>query len=335
MLTNCKIVGDHVTYAEYSTQADGVKRGQAGWIMSRSELMAFAECPAKWVLEPPSDDDDTKSTIFGRLIETLAMCPENFDALFAVSPKTYKLAKGGEEKLWDYRSTSCQQWRDQMHSDGFTVISFAEKMEALLAVEQLMADPNVVDLVECSRKQVHVTGMWHDKETGLDIPIQALLDLVPDKKHVMFGRWLIDQKTAREGNPSKFVRAIADNGYDIQASLHADMYVAATGEDRTDFVFLLSENEPPYHVVKPMPAMTTEFMQFGRDKYQGALRYYAQCLATSKWPSYQVFGLHAGLIQLIGPESLWSYKQYGGQGSLQAKIEYDAPRAKDEDEVTP
>ena len=62
------------------------------------------------------------------------MCPEDFDALFAVSPKTYKPAKGGEEKLWDYRSTSCQQWRDTMKNDGFTVISFAEKMEALMAV---------------------------------------------------------------------------------------------------------------------------------------------------------------------------------------------------------
>jgi exodeoxyribonuclease VIII len=333
MLTNCKIVGDHVTYAEYSKQPPDVQRGSPGYIMSRSELMDFAECPAKWILEPPSEDDDTKSTIFGRLVETLAMCPEDFDALFAVAPKMYKPAKGSEEKLWDFRSTSCQQWRDERQSEGFTVISLAEKMEALMAVKQLMSDPNVVDLVDCSRKQVHVKGLWHDKDTGLDICVQALLDLVPNKKHDMFGKWLADQKTAREGNPSKFVRAIADNGYDMQAALHNDLYVAATGEDRTDFVFLLSENEPPFHVVKPMPAVTTEFMQFGREKYQGALRYYAQCLKTNKWPSYQVFGIHAGLIQLIGPESLWSYKQYGGQGSLQTKIEYSMPPKVSEDEI--
>jgi exodeoxyribonuclease VIII len=302
--------------------------------MSRSEIVKFAKCPDKYINTPIERDNDTPATTFGKLVECLSASPEDFDALFAVESLKYNDSKGNSSD-WTYKSSSCRAWRLDRQNEGFTVVSPVEKARALMAVASIKRNVGMTELLEISRKQVHVIGFWHDKETGLKIPIQCLLDLVPDKKHPVMGKWLSDFKTTRNGDPSKWAREVDDQGYDVQAALSMDMYRTATGEDRTDWVHAVVENEEPFHVVNPMPAMTTEFIQWGREKYQGALRYYAQCLATNKWPSYQVFGLHAGLIQLIGPESLWSYKQYSGQGSLQAKIEYDTPPQRDEGEVTP
>lgn len=335
MLTTCKIIGDHVTYAAYSRQDDGVGRGDIRFRMSRSEIVKFSKCPEKYVETPIEVDNDTPATTFGKLVECLSASPEDFDSLFAVESAKYKNAKG-EEQDWTYHSPSCRKWRDDRQKEGFTVVSIADKARALMAVAKIKRNAGMTELLAVSRKQVQIIGEWHDKETGLKIPVQCLLDLVPDKKHPVFSKWLSDFKTTRNGDPAKWAREVDDQGYDVQAALSMDMYVAATGEDRTDWVHAVVENEEPFHVVSPMPAMTVEFLQWGREKYQGALRYYAQCLATGKWPSYPVFGIHAGLIQLIGPESLWSYKQYSGQGSLQGKVEYEAPPSKPDDgEMTP
>lgn len=306
-LINCKIIGDAISYDVYSRQLPGVKRGDLAFSMSRSELIAFFECPEKWLSREESVD--TEATKMGKLVETLETSPDDFDSLFVVEPETYVNSKGKEAK-WTYRSNSCKEWKEESEKNGLVVISPKLKLQAERAAEVMAKsyDPRK-ELYASSKKQVMVVGFWNDGD--LEIPLRCLIDLVPDKNHEEWGIYLGDGKTARNGDPSKWDRVVDDSGYDVQAALSTDLYVAATGENRCAWVFPLSENQPPFHVVKPMPCLSTEFLQWGREKYQDALLLYAECLRTGRWPSYPAKTIYKN-VQIIGPDNLWNYKKTGG-----------------------
>ena len=327
MIVSAKITGVNVAYADYSKQPAGVKRGSPDWVMTRSELMAFAACPEKWIASEDTDTD-TPATIWGRLVECLEMSPENFGSLFVVHPETYPPAG----KPWTRRANYCSDWEEERTSAGLTVISPKVRAEADIALYALRSYLPRVDLVACSKKQVMVEGSF--SVGAQTIPLRCLLDLVPNKTHLNFGRWLADSKTARNGDPKAFERVIDDEAYDVQAALGMDLYKKATGEDRTDWVFPLQENIKPYHVVKPMPALTAEFIAWGRDKYVAALGYYSRCLDSGQWPSYPVRGFVMGNAQYLSPAELWSYKQGGVTGAMPQDYEPPPPE-RDDQEVTP
>ncbi len=293
--------------------------------MSRSEIMAFAENPDKWI-NSAKQDDSTKATDWGSCLDCLLTCPNEFENLFAVCPETYP-AKGARkddpetDKPWNRNATFCREWEEKQ---GNKIVLKPEILiEAQSAVKTLRQSPDIKELFDCSAKQVMVIGFWH--ECGMEIPLKGLIDLVPDVKHDWWKRSLGDSKTARNGNPAIWPRVCDDSGYDIQAALYLDLYCAATGEDRTDFVFSVQENEPPYHVVTPIPCMSQEFLAFGRAKYQNALSYYAQCLSSGIWPGYTPAGTVIGKIQIVSPENLFSYKSTAGQGNL-ASAEQFTPK---------
>ena len=318
MFKNCKVIGDGISYEEYHRQT--AKRGDNDYFMSRSELIEFSVCPAKWILGPHGDDS-SKSTEWGSLIDCLLTQRDKFDSLFAVRPETYPDKKTSEPKPFNMNSTWCKEWVESQK--GKIVIKPEIILEAESSVKAIQSDADVSELIKVSRKQVFVIGFWEDPATKLEIPVRILLDLVPPADHPTMGKWLADFKTARSGDPAAWARVVDDSGYDVQAALYSDIYTAATKEDRTDWVFAVQENVAPFHVVKPLMSITEEFLAWGRVKYQSALTFYCQCLAKNEWPSYSfdknklMFGLNK-----IEPQDLWTYKKTAGQGSLDARNEY-------------
>ncbi len=320
MITNAKIVGVGVSYEDYSRQE--FHRGDPQFSMSRSELMSFALNPKRWLDGYNEDREDTEATIFGSLVECLAGLNGKFDERYAVAPAEYKDEKTGKMKPWTFAANACKAWREEQ---GEREVIKAELFgKAKDAVAALTADEDVASIFACSKKQVMVCGEWRDKATGLSIPIRSLIDLVPSASHICWRRFICDLKTARNGNPDVWARVTDDSGYDIQAALSMALYAEATKEDRTDWVFVVQENVKPYHVVKPLPALSAEFITFGRAKYQIALRDYAQCLATKHWPSYSTGNrLVFGPCQYVGPETLWKYRETGG--AVQSRTDYEPP----------
>lgn len=317
MIKNAKVVGPNVTYEVYSRQEQGVGRGHPKLFMSRSELVEFAHCPSKWKDGGKEDgeDDSTTATTWGTLIDTLTMTPERFDELFAVTPETYTTEKR-EVKPWNFNATVCKEWKED-HA-GKEIIKPETLKNAHAAVKAVNDDPDVSALLRCSAKQVMCVAEWHDKN-GIVVPIRCLLDLVPDKADLVYGCYLADFKTARNGDPNMWARVVDDNGYDVQAALSIDIYVEATKEGRNTWAHPVQENVKPYHVVRPMPALTLEFLAYGRAKYQAALKLYAHCLATNTWPSYSTGDrMVYGPVQLISPDSLWNYRQQAGFRGMDA-----------------
>jgi hypothetical protein len=307
MILNSKIVATGVDYDTYAKQT--VDRGHPEFSMSRGEIMSFAENPKRW-LDGYQDNEATDSKDWGQLIECMVGLSGRFDDLYAIAPAEYEDEKG-KKKPWNWNANFCKAWRDDQ--GGREVIKAEHFGKAKDAVSALRQNADVMELFAHSKNQVMVCGEWRDEPTGIVVPLRCLIDLLPINSHGRFGKWIADFKTTKNGNPDSWARVVDDFGYDIQASLSTDLYVSATKEDRVEWVHVVQENVKPYHVVTPLPALTVEFVTYGREKFRAALRLYAQCLATGKWPSFPTRNrLVFGGVQYIDPSELYSYRQSGG-----------------------
>lgn len=277
MITNGKIIGVNYDSREYTKSAH--RRGSKEYVMSRSELMEFAVCPSRWI-KGGRVKDETTSTEWGSLVDCLVTDAGRLSERYVVHPEKYPVTdkKGnltGEEKPWNLNATWCKDWVSQQ-GDKACISAFElnrAQSAACHIISFLSSQPNDF--------QVFATADYQDDETGLLIPIKVLIDVVPKGD---LSKSIIDIKTAKNGNPSKWSRTCFDHGYHMQGALQLDVYNAATGEQRDQFRHIVQENFPPYEVSKPWLDYT--FISLGRQKYLHALQLYAQCLKTDRWPTY-------------------------------------------------
>jgi hypothetical protein len=126
-----------------------------------------------------------------------------------------------------------------------------------------------------------VSLFWPDKETG--VVRRARFDWL---QHPVDGRRRViaDLKTAHSSEPDAFGRSAADFGYAISAANYVDGAIACGLADDPLFVFVAVEKEEPY-VVSTFYA-TEDVIELGRALMRSALRTYAQCVETGKWPGY-------------------------------------------------
>ena len=336
MLKNSRIIGANQKRSENGNEP----RGSKDFIMSRSQLVDFYECPARWH-DGGEVEEESKAMNFGSVLDCLVTTPAELakkfiehPALYPATPKS-KFAEV-EMKDWTTRAKYCQEWEAEREAQGFTVVSLEMMADAKKAQAALFANDAIAALIQCSEKQVLILAEWHDEATGLIIPLAALLDLVPNALDATWGKSLADIKTARNGNPAKWPNVCEDKGYDVQAALYFDLYRAARpDEDRTDFVHVVQENKFPFHVVSPPPALSVEFLEWGRSKYKAALRQYCQCLATNVWPSYPQVGFAFGHTQIIGPDHLWNYKNLTGAPEFRLPPETKTSLPENADVPTP
>lgn len=94
----------------------------------------------------------------------------------------------------------------------------------------------------------------------------------------------IDLKTSVDARPEAFSRSIYNYGYHMQNAFYADQYEWITGEQITDFIFLVVESEAPYAC--KMYRLNQESIEVGRYMYRQALNEYASCKGTGVWPAY-------------------------------------------------
>lgn len=285
-LQNAKIIKADVSpdcYGSYGCVRDDftvIKRGDKDYCMSRSELMRFVHNPHGWLMRE-GDDDGTESTEWGTLIDTLILLPSQFENLYAVMPEVYPGEKGVEKK-WNMNAAYCKDWVEAI--DGKTPIKAAMLAKAKKAVAQIERDDAAFDIIRNSQKQVLVYAEYVDDLTDVVVPIKTLIDLVVDPSHPSFGKAIGDFKTTVSAHPASWPRSVSQYNYDAQAWLYLEMFKAATGEDRTDFLHVIQDNWAPYEVGRRI--MTTEFLELGRTKIERALQYYAQCLKYNRWPGY-------------------------------------------------
>lgn len=287
IFTNAKIVGvNYDSKVYHATQS--VKRGNPSFVMSRSELCDFAVNPDKWLKGKRLNDDgdeeetaDSKSTKFGSLVDTILLDSGRFAQKIAVSPENYTNKKG-EMKLWSNNSTEGKEWKADNASK--LRVSHGMLLDANIAVRNILQDPWLGPLVECSQPSVLITAEYYDKATKLTIPLKFLLDMVPDKAHLEYGKSLADLKSSKSAIHRKWARSVNDFDYDVQGWMYREAYVSATGEERSDFRHVIVENTWPFAVGRRL--LSHEYMQKAQHKTLEALWFYCQCVKEQSFPGY-------------------------------------------------
>lgn len=300
MFKNVKIVGVGVDSGTYHTQS--AERGTAEFVMSPSSLKEFMVCPSRYKAGYRQPDSDAKD--FGSLLDCILLTPNQFVTRYAVKPETYVDTKTGEKKPWNGNSSVCKAWVDE-HADSCVVSSY-DVTEAQKAARRLMDDETISELINCSDKQVHLKGEWHDEATKLAIPVQCLIDLAP-RKDSTFQKSLCDLKTTRNASQRPFARQVFTFGWHVQGAMDLALYTAATSEDRTDWLFVAQENYSPYQVGRRL--LSLDFLEIGEATYKGALKRYAQCLKTGIWPGYDA----SEEFSLVIPDPWMSYEAVSDQ----------------------
>ncbi len=276
MLAKAKLQGVGVDSRKY--HADNAKRGEKNFQMSPSALKEFVRCPARWVKGYSSPDSSAKD--FGKLLDCMLLTPGDFDSHYAIQPAEYR-SKTGELKPWNNNADACRAWHAEQA--GKEVISSQEFKNAGAALDSILADETLAAFVQACLTQVMVTGVWQDKDTGIEVPVRCLIDMVP-RVASEFAKCLGDVKTTRNAGLEPFSRFAYAMDYHVQAAFDTDLYVAATGEDRNTWCMVLVENYAPWQSAKRM--LSQDFMDLGRSDYRRALALYCRCLKAGFWPGY-------------------------------------------------
>jgi len=291
--TGGKLVGTSIDSRAYHRQAsEEIVRGHPQFVMSRSELMLFDSCPARWIAgyEPK----ETDATEWGTLMDCVVTDKERFEQKFALQPETCKATKSmqavrdgeawvGDDVPWSGTAKECKEWTAAARKDGKIVVKSDEMKDCKDAQAKLLADPIVNLFLKSCDFQVMAFADYWDKEAALAVPVKVLIDLAPHPESE-FHYALGDFKTARSADPEAWRQVVDQRNYDAQAAMCLDVYNIATGEARDTFHHVIQENVFPWQVARRL--ITSTFITIGRLKVLGALKRYAKCLKDNRWPSW-------------------------------------------------
>lgn len=273
---NCKVVQTRTNPAEYLKM--DIPRGEVTHPVSPSMLREFARCPSRWRHGYVSPESTAKD--WGSLFDCLSLTPEQFESRYVVQPEKYENEKG-ENKPWNNNANVCKSWHEEQI--GREIIASKQLRSAKDAVKRLLEDEIICNWFWGCDCQVWVAGEWHDEKTKLVVPVRCLIDFVP-RADTEFSKCLGDLKSTRTAAVLPWQRDCFQMGYHVQAAFDTDLYVAATGEDRNTWCWILGESFEPWEPGKRM--MSQDFLVLGRETYRRMLENYCACLKANRWPGY-------------------------------------------------
>lgn len=117
------------------------------------------------------------------------------------------------------------------------------------------------------------TLIWQERHAWC----RARLDWLTDDRKV-----ILDYKTT-DKDRARFVKGMSENGYDTQAVFYP-RGLNALGHAGARFMFLVQEVRAPFlcHLVEPAESLR----ELGHGKVTRAIRLWADCIASNKWPGY-------------------------------------------------
>lgn len=202
--------------------------------------------------------------------------------------------KRAGELVTDYLTGDAKEARDAAYDAGKTPLLAREREQVEAMAKALREHPLAGPLFRPPGGRPEQVLVWQDKETG--VWCRAMVDFLRYQQRV--GRFILaDYKTADNASPDKLDRKVADLGYHVQLAFHL-MGAAALEFAHADCVGMLvvQEKEPPYLV--SVVQLDGPSMLVGQRRAREALRIYAECEASGKWPGYSATPEQADVIGL-------------------------------------
>lgn len=180
----------------------------------------------------------------------------------------------------DYRTRKAQQARDEAHAAGATPVINPEYEQIQAMAKAIREHPLASALLCRGDVEAEQSMFWCDLDFG--VWRRARLDA---KRHAASGRLIVaDYKTAVSAEPGKFAKAAYDLRYHMQADQYLTAVAACLGEVDAEFLFVAQEKTPPYLV--GVYGLDDDMLSAGRAANERALRIYADCATSGRWPGY-------------------------------------------------
>lgn len=278
----------------YSHVPIGVYHGPdlcVGPSVSSSTLRTvFNDCPmAAWVESPLNPNrlipEEKKHYVLGRGAHHLGLGEADFQKHFAVEPSTYPDSKTGQPKPWHNGATFCKEWREHVtEGEGRTILS-EKDLQAILGmagvlpwqkgIEDCGLANNAVVRAGALSGLVEHTIIAQDEETGLWLKSRP--DAIP-----LHSTEFNDLKTTQSVAYDDLQRTLGDLRYDMQAVLASKCLEQAAGFPFSSFAFVFVAKTPP-HAVEIVELKHEDLAEAGFD-LRAAIRTFARCLETGRWP---------------------------------------------------
>ena len=196
----------------------------------------------------------------GTIIHHAVLEPEiPLESLVAVSPYV------------DYRTKEAREWRDSQRAAG-KIIATEEEVGIAYACAEVFREEYAQKFQADLQTEVAVFGKIGETE------VKGMIDIVPQGLDC-----LIDLKTTSSiDSLENLQRNIVNRGYHWQAALYLDLWNAASGENRTRFVFCFMETDHPHEAA--WVELSENLIDIGRAGYMNAIAKWQQCVATGTWP---------------------------------------------------
>lgn len=166
-----------------------------------------------------------------------------------------------------------KEWKEfKAAHEGDRIIDRAE-YDTALAMRKAVLDHPVAGDIMRMRGEAERAIQWTHARTGEQC--KALIDW-----HVP-GAMLVDVKTARSIEPTRFGNDSASLNYHVQFAWYSDGAFAA-GLGDIPFKVITVANKAPHDVV--VFDVPDDVLQVGRDLYEDALDLYLECKAADCWP---------------------------------------------------
>lgn len=234
-------------------RADGISKSDLDWI-------AAPRTPAHYKARRDGlvETEQTPAMRLGSLVHRAVLEPDTMAGAFVVKPEGMNFATK-EGKAWKAEQTApiiSQDEADQLHG----------------MVRAVWAHPMAKRILQNAKTE---QCLFAEDEHGTIR--KARLDAL------VGGSVIPDLKTSASADPQEFERSLGKFRYHVQAAYYIDL-CKLVGIDKSDFVFIVVEKEPPYACA--VYSLSQDAIELGRAEYQRDLALVRDCTAKNNWPGF-------------------------------------------------
>jgi hypothetical protein len=243
---------------------------------------------AFWVYSPLNphrqEKPDSEAFILGRAAHHLFLGEADFGRHFTVEPETYPDSKTGQLKPWSNNSNFAKEWKEHVASEGLTVLTRKQLeqikgMAGVLPWQKGLEDSglanNAVVQAGALRGLIEHTIIAKDEETG--VWLKSRPDVIPTAS-LEFN----DFKTSADVSDEAIRKTLDSFRYDMQADLASVCLEQAIGKPFTSHAFIFASKAVPH--ATNVAELDAEDLQEAAKDNRTALRTFARCLETGRWP---------------------------------------------------
>jgi hypothetical protein len=279
---------------EDAYHADPVPEGSLS--SSWAKKLLPPSCPEKyrWDADHPEERKTTPAMVFGKAAHRLVL-GRGADIAVVDAP--------------DWRTKAARAERDAAEAAGMIPMLPHEHQVAVDMADAITRHPTASALFAPGTGNAEVA--LFDRRTvvpelgadPVEVWVRCLLDWLPSAGP---GRMIVpDYKTAASADPDAISRSFYDRWLPMQAAWNVDLIKSLGLADDPHLVFVFQEKTPPFSVTVSEP--DAEAMRIGRIRNAEALRTWAACRQSGRWPGY-------GDGQVIqSPLPVWIERQYADE----------------------